>query len=667
MFASSSRDGTVRVWDCSRWDTAGILDVAEGSNSLTRTLFHIPAFHPFLPMLAITYQHRGVAIWSIDKLLARETSSEFVPHYYANAKVVLIGDTGVGKSGLGLVLSGQPFVATESTHGRRVWVFDQREAQGVGVQRESREVLLWDMAGQPGYRLIHQLYLNEVAVALVVFDSRSETDPFAGVRYWDRALRQAARMQKGGPNPTKFLVAARVDRGSIAVSRPRIEATIRELGFNRYFQTSALEGLNIPELRAAIHDAIDWESLPRVSSNELFEAIKQFLISEKEAGRVLSRSDDLFRSFVERGAIDLRTLVTRDAFERCIDRVANRDLIRRLKFGGFILLQPEYLDAYAAAMVEAAKTEPDGLGFIAEEAAMTGKFAMSSGERLPDTDQEHLLLIATVEELLQHEIALKEVADGVTDLVFPAQFTRERPDAPDVEGKSVVFTFDGPVMSVYATLAVRLCHTKILTKHEMWKNAASFHSSSGGDCGLLIREIAEGQGELTLFYGRQTTGTTRTQFEGYVHAHLMRRALPETISRRQILVCPKCEEVITDRQAQARRERGYNSMTCPVCDALIYLTEASVVTDEQTRDTVRLMDRDADASRDEGAASAIIHGKRASKDYDVFLSYSSRDAKAVEAIAGELLKRGILPWFDRWEISPGTRWQVELQNIIKNH
>ncbi|HXQ33457.1 MAG TPA: hypothetical protein VN843_05495, partial [Anaerolineales bacterium] len=42
---------------------------------------------------------------------------------YTNAKVVLVGDTGVGKSGLALALTNQPFVPTESTHGRRVLRF----------------------------------------------------------------------------------------------------------------------------------------------------------------------------------------------------------------------------------------------------------------------------------------------------------------------------------------------------------------------------------------------------------------------------------------------------------------------------------------------------------------------------------------------------------------
>src|SRR5262249_29896497 len=152
--------------------------------------------------------------WDLDVgvLLDRSPADRVV--HYSNAKVVLVGDSGVGKSGLGLVLAGQRFEPTESTHGRRGWAFSSEEVAVRDARTETREVLLWDLAGQPGYRLVHQLNLNEVAVALVVFDGRSETDPFAGIRHWDRALRQArlARGESGVPL-IKFLVAARSDRG----------------------------------------------------------------------------------------------------------------------------------------------------------------------------------------------------------------------------------------------------------------------------------------------------------------------------------------------------------------------------------------------------------------------------------------------------------------------
>src|SRR5262249_17845210 len=157
---------------------------------------------------------------------------------------------------------------------------------------ETRETLLWDLAGQPDYRLIHQLHLDDVAVALVVFDSRSATDPLAGVRHWVRALRQAHRLRGEGALPLKMLlVAARTDRGGVGVGRERIEALKAELVLDADFETSAKEGRNIVELAAAIRSAIDWEALPRVTSTELFQRIKSFLLAEKEAGRLLSTAD----------------------------------------------------------------------------------------------------------------------------------------------------------------------------------------------------------------------------------------------------------------------------------------------------------------------------------------------------------------------------------------
>src|SRR5204863_8674765 len=144
---------------------------------------------------------------------------------YTNAKIVLVGDTSVGKSGLSLVLSGQEYEPTGSTHGRKVWMMESKEAVLRDGRKELREALLWDLAGQPGYRIIHQLHLDEVAVALVVFDARSETDPLSGVRHWERALRLAHT--RGGSRSVpmkKFLVSARTDRGAVSVSKARIKA-----------------------------------------------------------------------------------------------------------------------------------------------------------------------------------------------------------------------------------------------------------------------------------------------------------------------------------------------------------------------------------------------------------------------------------------------------------
>ena len=668
FLVSKSIDDSVRIWRCDTWETIAILH-----ESTSRKWLSSLAFNPKLPILATTTdKDSGVHIWELDFSTLSIAPPIDSSVHYANAKVVLVGDTGVGKSGIGLVLSGENFRPTASTHGRRVWTFDK---YGVveNNRAETHETLLWDLAGQPGYRLIHQLHLNEIAVALVIFDTRSETDPFAGVRHWDRALTQAQRLQTSGTSPLKkFLVAARADRGGIGVSQKRIDTWVKDLGFDGFFETSAREGWQIPELTKAIRDAIDWKTLPSVSSTKLFQQIKDFLIAEKQANRLLSTADDLYRAFLksENAPSDIENL--RSQFEICIGRVESRDLIRRLSFGNYILLQPELLDAYASALINAAKDEPDGLGNIAEEVARHGQFRMSKDERITDKSLEELLLIATVEELLCHELVIRESADDGTYLVFPSQFTRERPDAPNPEGQTVIFEFEGAVLNIYSTLAVRLTRSGLFIKQDLWKNAATYNAKAGGLCGMVLREVQEGKGELTLFFDQAANEQTRSQFESYILLHLYRRALTESITQRRILTCHNCSTTIPDLHVQRRKERGHDSINCGVCDTRISLVEkiqgeesieaqASVLSSVLSE-----MDQTADLQRNIDTVTSSLQGKIATNDYDVFLCHNTADKPNVVIIGEKLKKLGILPWLDKSELRPGLPIQPALEEQIKN-
>lgn len=607
----------------------------------------------------------SVRLFRIDYNFLDRVGADPGSRRYMNAKIVLVGDTGVGKSGLGLVLSGQPYQPTDSTHARNVWTFDTRDVDVPGQGTQTREALLWDLAGQPGYRLVHQLHLNEVAVALVVFDARSETDPFSGVKYWIRALTQARRLDGTDAFPLRcYLVAARADRGGIGVSRPRIDAMISELGLDGFFETSAKEGWQIPELAETIRDSIPWDALPTVSSTELFESIKQFLLEEKQQGRLLSTADDLFRAFVRAQPDSTSYDQLRASFETCIGRVESRGLIRLLHFGDLVLLQPELLDSYASAMVQVAKDEPEGLGFILEEEALSGRFRLPDSERLTDKGQEKLLLIATVGELLRHEIALKEATDRGVNLVFPSQFTRERPDAPEIPGTAVTFTFEGSLYGIYATLAVRLSQSTLFRRRDMWQNAASYETPAGGVCGIHLRELEEARGELALFYDEQAPAAIRDTFEAYVAEHLQVRALPGTVSSWRTRTCPVCGYALPAELVRRRLDRGSTSIRCPDCEqSVIALTDAEAPAAPSV--AVAQMNRSADQQRNQSVAATRLKGKVETDDYDVFLCYNSKDRPAVEEIGQRLRERGILPWLDIWAMQPGTQWQKELYKRLK--
>lgn len=666
LLASKSRDKTVRIWRTDTWREVTALAESIGFNTRHAGL----AFHPSDPLLAtLGEQDNVVRIWALDIKKVLDSTPDTTSIYYTNAKIALVGDSGVGKSALGLALTGKPFTPTESTHGRKVLPFSKQEVELSDGRKEIHEALVWDLAGQPGYRLIHQLHLSEISIALIVFDSRNETDPFAGIHHWVNALRVAQRVQgASAPKIKKFLIAARMDRSGTSVSDARLQNLMRDLNIDKCFAISAKEHLGIEQLKEEIEQAIQWSRLPKVTSTDLFQRIKDFLLAEKNTGRLLSTVDDLYRAFLKFDGVLGETEDLQAQFVTCIRLLEAKGLIRHFNFGNLVLLQPEWLDTYASALVDAARDEPDGLGSIREEKALAGDFPVPQDERITDEQQEKLLLIALVKDLLHYEIALREQGNDEPYLVFLFQSTRENLDLLGLHEreKAVIFYFKGPVLNIYATLAVRLSHSDMFIKKDLWRNAITYTTRLGGTYGLFLNNTGQGSAELILFFDEQAREETCFYFEEFVKAHLQRRALSETIQRRRIFVCPECKTPVTDLQASRRRSRGYDSLKCNVCDDVeISLLDWEAQLSITSHSIVSKMNEAANQQRDHETAQSVLQGKIATNDYDVFLCHNAKDKPEVRKIGEQLKEHGILPWLDEWELRPGLPWQRVLEQQIE--
>ena len=213
-------------------------------------------------------EDRTVRIWQLGPIDTQRSVIRKRPkdtEAYTNAKVLLVGDSGVGKSGLAMRLTEDTFKPTESTdaHWATRLKLPHKSPQGT-----DREIWLWDFAGQADYRLIHQLFMDETALAALVFNPQSE-DPFEGLAQWSRDLERAARRKFN-----RLLVAGRVDRGGLMISRRRIEEFAKSHGFDDYLETSAKTGRGCKALQKAIIDHIDWESIPYTASPRIFKLLK---------------------------------------------------------------------------------------------------------------------------------------------------------------------------------------------------------------------------------------------------------------------------------------------------------------------------------------------------------------------------------------------------------
>ena len=91
-------------------------------------------------------------------------------------------------------------------------------------------------AGQPDYRLIHQLYMDETALGILVFDPQDD-NPFEEIGYWEKALRSTAKYE-----PSKLLVAARCDRGGITISSKLFDQYVQTQDFADFLSTEAKTG-----------------------------------------------------------------------------------------------------------------------------------------------------------------------------------------------------------------------------------------------------------------------------------------------------------------------------------------------------------------------------------------------------------------------------------------
>ncbi|NQT36702.1 MAG: toll/interleukin-1 receptor domain-containing protein [Planctomycetes bacterium] len=330
-----------------------------------------------------------------------------------------------------------------------------------------------------------------------------------------------------------------------------------------------------------------------------------------------------------------------------------------------VLLDPTRVDAYASALLVAAKDEPDGPGHLAESRVRNGDFNLPDSERLGDKQSERHLLWFVVESLLSRDLALRETIKGEDYVVFPAQCTREL-KFPGKGVLGVAYDFAGPVKSIYATLIAQLAHFEGFSKREFFQDAAAYRAKAGGRCLVRLTDHGNGTGELEVSFKEGTPPAVRQGFLEFMSKHLKSRGKPDSVKTRHAYHCPECSYSFEDRVVKLRLESRKKKLLCPVCEAKTPLVNLLAVPTLASTAIADRMDANAKAGRQRITAEWVIKAKVAEGKYDVFLSHNSKDKAAVEEIARQLKRVGIRPWLDKWDLEPGKSWVAALQKAIPN-
>ena len=557
---SGSNDKTVRLWDV---ETGRCMRVFKGHTTEVRIVaWSTDQRHAF------SGDQKGcILVWDLSDFVteARAPKGSTVtvpsaPHQvqYTNAKVLLVGESGAGKTGLSKVLAGEKWQASDSTVGAWATQWKLPVSAGDGVERE---IWLWDFGGQADQRLIHQLYMEDTALAVLVFDGQKE-DLFETLGQWDRDLTRASRKPF-----TKLLAAGRVDAGGLRVSRSQIEAFKKERGYLDFLETSAKANLRCEELKQAILGGIQWENIPWRSSPLLFKQLKEEIVRLKEAGRLLMRFNELRETLQLRLSGEVARF-TDEELKAVVSLLAGPGVVWELKFGSWVLLQPERINAYAQSVIHTMRADEDERGCIAEERVLNGDLTYQSSMARLDPDEERFVLLAMHQTLVERGLCLREHTDQGALLIFPSYYRRERPELVGHPAVLVSYRFNGFLDDIYATLVVRLHHTESFERDELWRYAADFKSlSQKRRLGVKLTRRAEGAGELEVYFDPDIPVEEKMIFSRYVHEHLLKKGIE--VVRLRHYVCPHCKTPVRDRETAMERlaENGKQArILCVKCE-----------------------------------------------------------------------------------------------------
>ncbi len=365
----------------------------------------------------------------------------------------------------------------------------------------------------------------------------------------------------------QILVAGRTDAGFKA-SRAKLKGFADENGFG-YFETSAKEGHGCKELQQAIMETIAWGNLDRRTSPHIFKRIKEEVLKLRDEGQVLLTFKELREMLRQR--LHAEPEFTDAILETVIGLLDGPGAVKELDYGTYVLLQPEWINAYAQAVIRTLRQDPSELGCLPLRSIAEGKLLFQTVDRdggivdmrrLPETE-ERVVLREMERQLEERGLCLRQG----DKLVFPSHCGRDRPAIIKHPSVFISYAVEGYLDDIYATLVVKLADSEAFKLDDLWREAADFATLAGDHhMGIKLTREAANIGEISVYFAPGVTTQEQVIFANYIHAHL--EGYSEKVQRLRHYVCPYCNtpkgnaEVLMQKLLEKRKAATVECDNC---------------------------------------------------------------------------------------------------------
>ncbi|MBN2119301.1 MAG: leucine-rich repeat domain-containing protein [Anaerolineales bacterium] len=602
--------------------------------------------NPLNPELAEAYKQGIDGVKSY--LRAKVEGGEVVLN---EAKLILVGEGGVGKTSLLAALRGEPWVENrETTHGVEVAI----KSLVVKDPMSGKQITLngWDFGGQNIYRHTHQLFFTAPAVYLAVWDPRRGPEQCC-VNEWIKMIKHRAFDEtrhserprilvvatKGGPKERLDHIdeqALRDEFGDLICGFYHIDSKPNDNGvcyqLDELKQAIAREAASIPSVGRSV--PLSWknvlEAIRRRGQNDPYITYERFeaLCSRQKVSNELAA---LYATILN----ELGHLI----YYRGDDTLKDT-----------VILRPDYLSKAISFVLED-KASKDNHGLVEHHHLSEIWFdpARPENERYPK--DLHPIFVRLMEKFdLSYQVAMPELSAPPTSLVTQL-VPNLRPDdwaqvweglrSGDVERAQVCRILDA---ETGRTVEVDgLIYRLIVRLHRYSLGRKNYYNSRHWKTGLLLDDGYNGRAFIEEIGGDVHVTVRAAYPERFLHqlcteAQWLVKNFWKGLDAKLFVPCPteKCKGLLEIDEMMDNRSNGLDKIRCSVCrkyheiDSLMATMQPKPVWDEAVatlRNEHRQILQAQDIGFDRLSTQLRVLMSQADEQYENMLAWLSNPAR----------------------------------------
>jgi len=472
---------------------------------------------------------------------------------FRGCKVAILGARRSGKSRLAnaLVQTNEDLLNNASVRVRHL--HSQEDA-------EYREMSLWDFSGHDGYRVIHELLLDNVDIVLLTIDfTQSHADQYEAIEYWSDVMRRVETKQTY--RIVRYLVVTKTESLRRRDRNPKLLTRLaHKYGMDDIFLTSCRRGDGIDDLRQALYDTIQWKQTQLPARYDDLLTLVTCINRRHYDDYILDRHQ-LYVELLDASP----DLVSTADYNQLLNALQLRGTLFQFPQKDDLIFDLNVLEYYVAQILEIPRQKGGRKSHNKQFFPVSRSDILQHPVPvdLPISDDQHRQLNG----LILHFLAFRNllILDN-QEIIFLSNLVQELSIKLEDLNSALILDMRLFPSINFPQLIVRVNRSQEFQLEEYWSNRAIFENQYG-KYQIIHPASTQTLTEIWIHCSPNTPDYDRLLFETYVYDLITDMGNVATLETRRHYVCESCGTPFAPEELDGKVER----IACVVCQSINYV------------------------------------------------------------------------------------------------